>query len=98
MFVAGAAAARPHTDARRTRVDAHVPRATLRNGVTMPLVAAGTWQYPPHQAEQSVLAALSVGFDHIDTAYNYRNQVRGCRLARSLAHCNPTSISNPKWS
>jgi len=84
MF-AGVAVARPHMDARRTRVDAHVPRATLLHGVTMPLVAVGTWQYPPDQAEPSVLAALSVGFEHIDTAFNYRNQVRGFRLARRLA-------------
>jgi hypothetical protein len=84
MF-AGVGAARPHMDARRTRVDAHVPRATLRNGVTMPLVAAGTWQYPPDQAE-------SVGFEHIDTAFNYRNQVRGFRLARWLAATLSASI------
>jgi aryl-alcohol dehydrogenase-like predicted oxidoreductase len=57
------------------RSDVHVPRVELSNGVTMPLIAAGTWQYNPADAETSVLAALSVGFDHIDTAYNYRNQV-----------------------
>eukprot|EP00928_Gymnodinium_smaydae_P033935 TRINITY_DN24168_c0_g4_i1.p1 TRINITY_DN24168_c0_g4~~TRINITY_DN24168_c0_g4_i1.p1 ORF type:complete len:277 (-),score=47.07 TRINITY_DN24168_c0_g4_i1:67-897(-) len=46
----------------------------LRNGVEMPLVAAGTWQYNDTQAEESVAAALKVGFTMIDTAYDYYNQ------------------------
>ena len=44
---------------------------TLNNGVVMPVVAAGTWQYTSAIAEQSIAAALSVGIRHIDTAHDY---------------------------
>ncbi|CAE7729677.1 unnamed protein product, partial [Symbiodinium sp. CCMP2456] len=48
---------------------------TLRNGVKMPILAAGTWQYNDSVAEQVVVDALDAGFSHIDTAYDYDNQV-----------------------
>ncbi|CAE7528788.1 P100/11E [Symbiodinium natans] len=48
---------------------------TLRNGVKMPILAAGTWQYNDSVAEQVVVDALNSGFSHIDTAYDYDNQV-----------------------
>ncbi|CAE7589082.1 unnamed protein product [Symbiodinium sp. CCMP2592] len=48
---------------------------TLRNGVKMPILAAGTWQYNDSVAEQVVVDALNAGFSHIDTAYDYDNQV-----------------------
>jgi len=44
---------------------------TLNNGVIMPVVAAGTWQYTSSVAEQSVTTALTAGFHHIDTAHDY---------------------------
>ena len=47
------------------------PTFSLNNGVLMPAVAAGTWQYDADYASQSVTAALSVGFTHIDTAHDY---------------------------
>lgn len=50
------------------------PTVTLRNGVKMPLIAAGSWQYNDTQAEASIAAALEVGFTMIDTAYGYYNQ------------------------
>lgn len=53
----------------------------LRNGVEMPTVAAGVWQYTDDEAEASVRAALSAGVQAIDTAYDYGNQ-RG--VARAL--------------
>ena len=52
-----------------------VPVVKLNNGVTMPAIAAGTWQYSPAVAEQSVNDALTAGFTHIDTARDYDNQV-----------------------
>lgn len=51
-----------------------VPSVTLNNGVQMPAIAAGTWQYKPDVAEASVKAALAAGFTHIDTAHDYDNQ------------------------
>ena len=46
----------------------------LRNGLVMPTMSAGTWQYDDGEAEASVQAALTSGFRHIDTAYDYGNQ------------------------
>ena len=45
----------------------------LRNGLVMPTMAAGTWQYDDGEAEASVQTALTAGFRHIDTAYDYGN-------------------------
>ena len=47
---------------------------TLSDGTRMPLIAAGTWQYNDSVAEASVVAAVSAGFHHIDTAADYQNQ------------------------
>ena len=48
-----------------------VPTITLNNGVEMPTIAAGTWQYSSQTAHDAVAAALDVGFRHIDTAHDY---------------------------
>merc|ERR1712232_167076 len=53
---------------------ANIPTHKLNNGVEMPMMSIGTWQYDTSTAEQVVKDALSVGFNHIDTANNYRNQ------------------------
>jgi len=47
------------------------PYVTLNNGVQMPAVAAGTWQYTTAYAQSSVASAFKVGFTHIDTAHDY---------------------------
>ena len=48
-----------------------VPKVKLNNGVMLPALAAGTWQYKPDVAEQSVKEAFEAGFTHIDTAHDY---------------------------
>jgi 2,5-diketo-D-gluconate reductase A len=53
---------------------ASVPSVTLNNGVVMPMISCGTWQYDVSTAEKVVKLALSLGFNHIDTANDYRNQ------------------------
>jgi len=50
------------------------PTVTLANGVEMPMIAAGCYQYNSSEAEQSIGAALDVGFTMIDTALDYWNQ------------------------
>ena len=47
------------------------PYVTLNNGVQMPAVAAGTWQYTTSGAQESVTNAIKAGFTHIDTAHDY---------------------------
>ena len=54
-----------------TEATAAVPTITLNNGVEMPTIAAGTWQYSSQTAHDAVAAALDVGFRHIDTAHDY---------------------------
>jgi len=47
---------------------------TLNNGVDMPMISIGTWQYNTSTAEDVVRTAMQVGFNHIDTANDYNNQ------------------------
>jgi len=66
--------------------DAHLPtcplgnrtvdikNVKLNNGVEMPMLSLGTWQYTPSEAQAAVKLALQTGFNHIDTAMNYNNQ------------------------
>lgn len=51
-----------------------VPTIKLNNGVEMPMISAGTWQYNSTTAEAVVKLSLKVGFTHIDTANDYGNQ------------------------
>lgn len=53
---------------------ADIPNVKLNNGVSMPMMSLGTWQYNPSTAQAAVSLALEVGFNHIDTANNYKNQ------------------------
>lgn len=47
----------------------------LTNGVWMPTVGLGTWEFNNTEVKDAVQAALAAGFKHIDCAHNYRNQV-----------------------
>ena len=58
----------------RSRVGSGIPTVTIAPGVEMPLAGLGTWQYNSSVAEAAVLAALGVGYTHIDTALGYKNQ------------------------
>jgi len=63
---------------------AMVPTIEIATGVSMPVVAAGTWQYDNATAAASVVAAIKEGFTHLDTAFSYKNQRGvGAGLARS---------------
>jgi diketogulonate reductase-like aldo/keto reductase len=47
----------------------------LNNGVAMPLLGLGVWKIPHgRECENAVLAALSAGYRHIDTAAVYGNE------------------------
>ena len=65
-----------------------VPNITLNNGVDMPMLSLGTWQYSSSVAESTVALALSLGFNHIDTANDYNNQYG---VGRALASHSRTS-------
>jgi 2,5-diketo-D-gluconate reductase A len=51
-----------------------IKNVKLNNGVEMPMISLGTWQYDSPTAESAVKLALQTGFNHIDTAKNYNNQ------------------------
>lgn len=51
-----------------------VPTLTLNSGVQIPQLGYGVFQIEPAETEASVLAALEVGYRHIDGAQGYRNE------------------------
>lgn len=53
---------------------ADIPVQKLNNGIDMPMISIGTWQYNTSTAEEVVRTAMQVGFNHIDTANDYNNQ------------------------
>ncbi|KAI5308582.1 hypothetical protein KEM55_005361 [Ascosphaera atra] len=48
---------------------------TLNNGQAMPAIGFGTWQTADNETYSCVLEALKAGYRHIDTAFNYGNEV-----------------------
>jgi 2,5-diketo-D-gluconate reductase A len=65
-----------------------VPTVTLNNGVEIPQLGFGVFQVPPEDTRAATLAALEVGYRHVDTAQMYQNEkgvgeaVRDSGLAR----------------
>lgn len=55
-------------------VAAAVPNVQLANGVNMPLISFGTWQYNSSTAKSACGLALEAGINHFDTAHDYKNQ------------------------
>jgi 2,5-diketo-D-gluconate reductase A len=51
-----------------------VPTVTLNNGVEIPQLGFGVYQVPPRDTREATLAALEVGYRHIDTAEMYGNE------------------------
>lgn len=53
---------------------AAVPGIALNTGVKIPQLGFGVFQIPPEQTKEATLAALAVGYRHIDTAQMYGNE------------------------
>jgi 2,5-diketo-D-gluconate reductase A len=51
-----------------------VPALELNNGVEIPQLGFGVFQIPPAETKAATLAALEVGYRHIDTAEMYGNE------------------------
>jgi len=51
-----------------------VPTITLNNGVEIPQLGFGVFQIEPAKTKDATLAALEVGYRHIDTAEMYGNE------------------------
>ena len=53
----------------------------LASGHAMPLLGLGTWQLRGGECTRVLQMALEMGYRHLDTAYNYKNQVEVARGA-----------------
>jgi 2,5-diketo-D-gluconate reductase A len=53
---------------------AATPVVVLNNGVEIPQLGFGTYQIAPREARDATLAALEVGYRHLDTAEMYANE------------------------
>ena len=53
---------------------ASVPTIALNNGVEIPQLGFGVFQIKPEDTAEATLAALEVGYRHIDTAEMYQNE------------------------
>lgn len=53
---------------------AQAPLITLTDGKHIPALGLGTWELDNEQAQKSILAALTDGYRHIDTAAFYNNE------------------------
>ena len=54
--------------------DMTIPKFSLNNGVTMPVLGYGVFQTPPDETVNAVETALQVGYRHVDTAAAYGNE------------------------
>lgn len=50
------------------------PSLEMHDGHSIPQLGLGVWQVPEDQVEANVLAAIEVGYRHIDTAQGYENE------------------------
>ncbi len=61
----------------------NVPSLKLNNGVELPMLGLGTWQYNSSTAFKAVLNALHLGYPLVDTAAIYGNQ-KGVGMALKM--------------
>lgn len=52
----------------------NIPSVTLLSGYDMPVLGLGTWQSTGKECEQAVRKALDMGYRHIDTSDDYKNE------------------------
>ena len=73
-----------------------VPTVMLNNGVVMPMISLGTWDYKPSDVADVVRKALQAGFSHIDTAWKYGNQA-GVGAALAGRERETTFLTTKVW-
>lgn len=54
----------------------NIPSLKLKNEQSMPMLGLGTWLLTGSQCEKAVNIALEMGYPHIDTSDDYRNERR----------------------
>lgn len=72
---------------------------TLNDGHSMPTIAYGTWLIGSGQAAvDQVWQALSVGFEHVDTAQAYRNEQQAGQALKDSGLSRSDVFVTTKWS
>jgi len=71
---------------------------TLNNGVEIPVIGFGVFQTPPDETIAAVVAALEVGYRHIDTAASYFNEREvGRAIAESGVDRSEVFVETKVW-
>ena len=71
---------------------------TLNNGIKIPALGLGTYKFSPHEAYESVLNAIKLGYELIDTAQYYENEVAiGNAIKDSLVSRDKIFLSTKIW-
>ena len=75
-----------------------ISHLTLNNGVEIPAIGFGVFQTPPDETRDAVTAALSAGYQHIDTAAAYGNEREvGEAIAKSGVDRSEVFIETKIW-
>ncbi|EJU02254.1 oxidoreductase [Dacryopinax primogenitus] len=70
----------------------------LNDGRIIPQIGFGTWKIPQDKTQDNVLTAIDVGFDHIDTAQVYGNELQvGAALKETGLKRSDVWVTT-KWS
>jgi diketogulonate reductase-like aldo/keto reductase len=72
---------------------------TLSNGLKIPIIGLGTWQANGQQLEDAIIAALEMGYRHIDTAAFYQNEEHvGNAIRRSGIPREDIFVTSKLWN
>ncbi|KAJ9098979.1 hypothetical protein QFC20_005797 [Naganishia adeliensis] len=70
----------------------------LNDGRQIPEIGFGTWKIPQDVTSQQVQQGIEVGFDHVDTAQVYRNEVEAGQGIRDTGLKREQLWITTKWS
>lgn len=72
---------------------------TLNDGVQIPQLGVGVWRMDPVETRELVLAALEIGYRHIDCAAFYQNEAEvGAAIAESGLRRDELFITSKIWN
>jgi diketogulonate reductase-like aldo/keto reductase len=76
-----------------------IPDVTMNNGVQIPQVGFGVFLVPEEETKAAVLAALEVGYRHIDTARLYFNEAAvGAAISESGIPRDEIFVTTKLWN
>ena len=72
---------------------------TLSNGVKIPKLGLGTWMIGNDAVSRAVVAAVGIGYRHIDTAQAYQNEAgvgEGIRASGAVVPLTPSTSEHDR--